>query len=155
MTKIIFLDIDGVLNCQTTVERFRGCTGIDPAKVLLLNKVVEAVPNVKFVLSSTWRWAVGYKETICMLNANGFTGTFVGETPQGSEVWQHQTKLTMGQIRRGHEIQLWLDRNNTDNFVILDDVPDMVHLKHKLVQTSGKLGLEQHHVDEIIGRLRS
>lgn len=53
--KVIFLDIDGVLNCQSSKSREPdGCTGIDDARVKLLRKIVDAT-GAKIVLTSTWQ----------------------------------------------------------------------------------------------------
>lgn len=51
----IFLDIDGVLNCDTTKERCHGMLGIDPEKVLLLKHIVDET-GAQIVLSSTWKY---------------------------------------------------------------------------------------------------
>lgn len=57
MRKIIFLDIDGVLNDRETLTKKypgSGIMGIDPYKVLLLSRIVEAT-GAEIVLSSSWR----------------------------------------------------------------------------------------------------
>lgn len=55
MRKIIFLDIDGVLNTQETLRKsHNGIIGIDPYKVLLLDRIVQAT-GAEVVLSSSWR----------------------------------------------------------------------------------------------------
>ena len=56
--KIIFLDIDGVLNSIGWVERTKGTAyedkEIDPSKVRLLKQIIDKT-DAKIVLSSTWR----------------------------------------------------------------------------------------------------
>lgn len=53
--KIIFLDIDGVLNTSETLKHsHNGIIGIDPYRVLLLDRIVEAT-GAEVVLSSSWR----------------------------------------------------------------------------------------------------
>jgi hypothetical protein len=54
MRKIIFLDIDGVLNCQKSESRCCGFVGIDDDKVKRLRKIIEAT-GAKIVLTSTWK----------------------------------------------------------------------------------------------------
>lgn len=51
---VIFLDVDGVLNCASTRERIFQCIGIDPEKVRVLAKIVEMM-QAKIVLSSSWK----------------------------------------------------------------------------------------------------
>ena len=53
--KIIFLDVDGVLNCAGSTSRAPGgCVGVDDDKVERLRKIVEAT-GAKIVLTSTWK----------------------------------------------------------------------------------------------------
>ena len=52
--KIIFLDIDGVLNCQKSQSKCGGLIGIDDKKVKVLRKIVEST-NAKIVLCSSWK----------------------------------------------------------------------------------------------------
>ena len=53
--KIIFLDIDGVLNYRGCKSKSpSGCYGIEQDKVKLLKNIVEQT-NAKLVLTSTWK----------------------------------------------------------------------------------------------------
>lgn len=51
---MIFLDIDGVLNCAETAQRHRGVIGIDPYLVAIFNRIIFAT-EAKIVISSSWR----------------------------------------------------------------------------------------------------
>ncbi len=51
---ILFLDVDGVLNCASTTDRLGGYVGIDDRKVVILKKIVELFDAV-IVLSSSWK----------------------------------------------------------------------------------------------------
>lgn len=54
--KIIFLDIDGVLNCKKTRSRTKnGYTFVDNSKLELVKKIM-LVTGAKVVLSSDWRY---------------------------------------------------------------------------------------------------
>ena len=54
--RIIFLDIDGVLNAINTKERCQGCIGIDEEKVKTLSKIIDSFEYEPFVvLISTWK----------------------------------------------------------------------------------------------------
>ena len=54
--KVIFLDIDGVLNEDTTPTRTQSCAlFIDQEKLLRLKRIIDAT-QAKIVLSSTWRY---------------------------------------------------------------------------------------------------
>lgn len=55
--KVIFLDIDGVLNYRTCKERLPNCkyiVGIEDSRIERLAKIVEAT-NAQIILTSTWK----------------------------------------------------------------------------------------------------
>ena len=52
--KIIFLDIDGVLNCSESKSECLGYTGIDNARIKRLKRIV-AETNAQIILISTWK----------------------------------------------------------------------------------------------------
>lgn len=52
--KVIFLDIDGVLNCQSSKSRCGGFIGIDNSKTKILRMIVEK-SDAKIVLVSSWK----------------------------------------------------------------------------------------------------
>ncbi len=51
---VIFLDVDGVLNCSSTGERIYQCIGVDPVKVQLLRRLADMM-QARIVLSSSWK----------------------------------------------------------------------------------------------------
>lgn len=53
--KIIFLDVDGVLNCSSTKDRCMGYIGIEDKKVLYLKQIVDTT-KASIVLVSTWKY---------------------------------------------------------------------------------------------------
>ncbi len=53
-TKIIFLDIDGVLNCHSTKDSCGKYRGIEDKKVSFLKKIVDATGAI-IVLTSSWK----------------------------------------------------------------------------------------------------
>ena len=151
--RLIFLDIDGVLNSgdyQRSGRRQRGLkfldygNKIDARGVYLLNGLVSRT-EAQIVLSSTWRYAVGLETTIAALRSKGFfhEERFLDITPR---LW----RTPEGEARvRGHEIDLWLDtwestHDPVDSFVILDDDSDMAHLLPRLVQTNNEHGLTEY-----------
>ena len=53
---VIFLDVDGVLNTKTTVQRTpQGYTGIDNARVELLANAIKKYGGADLILSSDWK----------------------------------------------------------------------------------------------------
>ena len=108
--KVIFLDVDGVLNYD---ELFYSTSNIDglvlsPTLLDLFRKVVQET-DAKVVLSSSWRCGANSLELITSeLSSRGIS--IYGKTP-----------VIFG-CHRGHEIELWLDSNNlVSRFAIFDD----------------------------------
>lgn len=84
--KIIFLDIDGVLNCQEAYEKgfckYNDDYGQDfyPPSTDLLNQLIEET-EAKIVISSTWRMA-GLDEMQSMWKDRKMAGNVIGITPR-------------------------------------------------------------------------
>ena len=141
--KIIFLDIDGVVNCSDTKERIHGIIGVEQQKIALVKQIVQAT-GAKLVLSSTWRIGWFYEDS-------NSQGADVEEwdylrnefRKQGLEFLDH-TPLHKDR-HRGREIQEWLDNCNeeVEAYVVIDDsMWDIRELhKHHMVKTSYGYGL--------------
>lgn len=124
---IIFLDIDGVLNCQVFYEKRKkdGYEGqICKERMSLLNSLVKEL-NATVVISSTWR-SDGVEKLQKVFNENGATFLINDITPYGG----------IGTVR-GNEIRMWLQENITPishgcyshdftNYAIIDDDSDML-----------------------------
>lgn len=68
MKFVVFLDVDGVLNTRTTVERTPDFhTGIDDARVEILAKAVRKYGNADIVLSSDWKDMKEDEDDFCYL----------------------------------------------------------------------------------------
>jgi hypothetical protein len=144
--KIIFLDIDGVLNSRKWAEahieqhpsdhRFMR-EKLDKDAVARVQKIIDAT-GAKVVISSTWRILNSLESIKKILSDHGLRGDVIGVTPQQC-------------LNRGSEIQEWLTEHAPiDSFVILDDDDDMAHLMDRLVDTSFETGLQDEHVEQAI-----
>lgn len=137
MTKILFLDIDGVLNCETTTQRHNGIIGIDPRMALLVRKILTDVPDLKVVLSSSWRLAEhnGSLEEVEKKVCKLFDHTPRFTTPPGMTDSLYAS--------RGREIQAWLDDHfEVDRYAIVDDHNWMLPEQQKhFFKTSWSRGL--------------
>lgn len=140
--KVLFLDIDGVLNSRQGVlwhKRVKGLKGSifidhrfwDPLAANNLLYILDKLPELKIVISSTWRVMHSMQEMKNFLEPLGVKpNKIIDFTPD------------LGAVERGLEIQKWLDDHpEVKEFVILDDNSDMAHLKHKLVKTDEWHGL--------------
>ena len=114
--------------------------------------MLDQLPDVKFVISSTWRIGF-YDKVIDMLSKHGVSkDRFIGRTPFGGEM---RMSGLYSSEERGIEIQHWLDEHpGVEKFVILDDCADMAHLLPHLVKTTWENGLQDEHCDQIISRLK-
>jgi hypothetical protein len=117
--KIVFLDIDGVLNntmyWHQAKEQKETRHDIDVRNVLELNKLTDN-SDVAVVISSTWRLSHTVDEIRNILNEYKFKGNIIDKTVRFRE----------NGIVRGNEIHEWVIRNDVTQYVILDDDSDML-----------------------------
>lgn len=157
--KIIFLDIDGVLNNQFSKSRCGQFIGIDNDKVKLLRKIVDAT-GAKIVLSSTWR--LGYNRAGYCLDKNH---KYMNNKLRKQELRIYSVTPNLHGDCRGAEINQWLKEHkheNIENWVVLDDefFPDFnaYDIPQHLVETffySEYGGLTEEHVEKAIDILNS
>lgn len=152
MIKLIFLDIDGVLNSHafwdvaTQAERhkeegFPMCD-IDRNAVEILNELI-AETGAKIVISSSWRNLFSHFHLAHILGEMGLVGEIVGVTPR------LHVKGDYGRsIPRGCEIDAWLHKNytyrydETVRYIILDDDSDMLlHQQENFFNVDHYVGL--------------
>ena len=161
MNKIIFLDIDGVLNSQNTFienheyskffNKYQTSSiddivknrmlDIDLDKVFILRDICN-LTGAKIVISSGWRRLYDYPLIEEKLVSLGLP--IVGVTPYINS-------------NRGEEIRRYLEDEKIDNFVILDDeiFRDFNELENYLVKTSFyEDGLTEENAKEIVRVLR-
>lgn len=113
-TKITFLDVDGVLNDNTTkVAAPSGCVGVMDSKVKLLKTIID-LTGAKVVLSSDWKLCEpGDRDYQYLENKLWYKGgiRIYGKTPDID--WQC----------RGQEILAWLGKHpQVTSWVVLDDI---------------------------------
>lgn len=125
--KIIFLDIDGVLNMYGASSRtFMKPYGqhIEPHLVNRLNYICENVKGLKIVISSSWRNDM--QDLKKQLEEQGFKywNKVVGKTPQA-----YNDGTGLRREFRGEQIKYWLlDKNlwlNAKYLVIDDEIVDI------------------------------
>lgn len=137
--RVIFLDIDGVLNAEGSPG------GLQSDKVMRLKRIIEET-GAEIVLSSTWRTEPDLVHRVeVMLDKIG--GRLLDQTPV---IGDHCFATA-----RGQEIKAWLDDPDKplpETFVILDDDPDMSLLGGHLVLTETHEGLTDAQAEEVIRR---
>jgi hypothetical protein len=120
--KVIFLDIDGVLN---VMHRERDEFGAIFHQNFVDN--LETVINetgAKIIISSSWRHG-GLQRMIDMWKFRELPGEVIGITP---DLWgEVKGEDFYEKLQRGHEIQSVLDRTpEITSYVIFDDDDDML-----------------------------
>lgn len=137
--KIIFLDIDGVMNSEvyhkTIDTKKKNWRRFDPDAVKIIKRLVEEY-EAKIVISSLWRF-VAKKELATELKETGLINHLHID-------WKTPI-IEPG--HRGKEIKLWL-ANHTEikEFVILDDDSDVLEMfDDEFVRTDYYDGLQAEH----------
>lgn len=150
--KVIFLDIDGVLNSRAYDRRrnWDEQTDIDETRLPFIKEIVDAT-GAKIVLSSTWRqhWD---KDT----NRCDEDGLYINKTfaKFGLTVFDKTPDLGITALRRD-EISKWMKATEEviDSFVIIDDYRyGWGDLNEHFVKTEPnfRLGIEREHVEKAI-----
>ena len=139
--KVIFLDIDGVLNSIDwwNSERNHGNIGgeasdMDPLCIERINRLSKET-NSKIVISSSWRHDPFYKRT---MNIYGIKNV-IGRTPVTSYVGNGADHNFV----RGEEIKMFLELHpEIENYVIFDDENDMLDDQQShFIHTDDEVGL--------------
>lgn len=107
--KVLFLDIDGVLNTPKMCGRF-GFDFIDNVLVALVARIIKET-EAKIVLSSTWR--VDEKDRSLVVRELAYYGLTI-----------HDCTPVMTDLERRDEIQAWVKQNTVTRFAILDDMQE-------------------------------
>lgn len=156
MRKILFLDVDGVLNNSTLFQRskenptvnilpeMRGYLGIDRDLLETFRSIVDQHPEVEIVLSSTWRYRYTNMVELAFARA-AIPFNLIASTP--STFSGH----------RGREIQMWIEQNLflPARLVAIDDDLEATYVQtepqHKYfhAQTSWHEGLTPKIVEQV------
>jgi hypothetical protein len=131
--RVLFLDVDGVLNRtgfqpELTVGLH---SWIEPELAARLSAVLRAT-NAEIVLTSDWRLNRELPELRDQLRAASIDASIIGATPalEGQPRWR--------------EVEAWMVQHNLarDAMVILDDKWDMGPLASRFVRCSPLCGLD-------------
>jgi hypothetical protein len=141
--KVLFLDIDGVVNNRRSAAHYsyRGAIGIDPHLAFLVGKLVMDT-DIKVVLSSSWRhWPEGREEIRKQVV------DFIDITP----TLPRPPGMGRDYCERGREIKAWLDGHpEVTKYAIVDDDNDMLPEQQKhFFKTSFEIGITQATCDRI------
>lgn len=141
--KVIFLDIDGVLNSYESFNSFGSWHTLCPNCVRRLEALVKDT-KAKVVMSSAWRLAHSLPYIRRLLAVSGLSNServVIGATPI----------MYLQPHGRGREIDAWLKSNEevVENFVIIDDSTDMYPHMDRLVKTDPQIGFSLENVESV------
>ena len=150
--KVIFLDIDGVLNSSKTVDRNFDYPELDPRNLAVLQKIVSKTDAV-LVLISSWKddWlnedgTASRSQEMIRYQLNQF----------GLDIYDCTADMT---YNRGEGIINWLNAHEAESWCVFDDeiFPDFQSygILEKLVKTSYMEGLTNSLEDEAIAKLKT
>jgi len=165
MSKVIFLDIDGVLNTGWWYSQMDRNTpkdkygyAFDPISVANLKKILDET-GAEIVISSSWK-SFGLTELETMWHDRGLPGRLIGITPNtvSDELLLNADLDHMELFSiRGMEIKEWLDKHGkkVSHYVIIDDMDNMLpEQKPHFVQTNPEVGITDKNADEAIMMLK-
>lgn len=163
--KVIFLDIDGVLNTtETFIKRIENYerTGslnleIDEFRLEYLKSIIDST-GAKIVLSSTWRRYFTKNNELVMPITEKGKALYNLFSKYGIDIYD----ITVINVQsRENQVKEWLsNRDNVESFIIIDDEPNRFKdLLDKLIKTSRVkdnqiltnmddcVGLCEHHIE--------
>lgn len=138
--KILFLDIDGVLNSDrfsrtVLVDNSPYGLELDPKAISLLKIFLETHDQLKIVISSSWRDTLSLTQFQELFATHGIIDRIID--------------LTSSEVGKAASIELWIQTHRPRKFAILDDdqLFDLPHRLHRYqVKTSMGLGLQPDHL---------
>lgn len=168
MTKVLLLDIDGVLNTERQHNRCvdEGVAYVDnfgyafdPIAIINLKKIIEET-GADIVISSSWKfWGLSTMQKLWA--SRGLLGKVIDATPNKvSDELLLNVDLSHIDMPagKGSEIKEWLSTSGQDvtHYAILDDVPNMLpEQQSHFVQTDPIICITKNDAESIIYILKS
>lgn len=164
MKKIVFLDIDGVLNTKWWYTQMNRNTpkdkygyAFDPKAVAYLRRIVEDT-GADIVISSMWK-CMGLSEMEDMWDERNLPGKIVGITPNTvSDEMLLNVDIDSIELFhiRGEEIKEWLTKHgkHVSHYAIIDDMDNMLSEQQShFVHTNPEVGISEDDAEKAIAIL--
>lgn len=165
MSKVLFLDIDGVLNTERQQDRCKEAGlsyadnfgyAFDPVTVANLKRIVDET-GADIVISSSWKvWGLNTMQKLW--TNRGLPGKVINVTPntESDELMLSVDLDMMLPAGKGSEIKEWLETNGSQvtHYAILDDMDDMLpEQQSHFVQTDPTIGITEDDAQKAIAIL--
>jgi hypothetical protein len=157
--KLLFLDVDGVLNYSNPGPDGRRCNRIRPECCAALARVLEET-DAKVVLSSSWRYQItrgqmtvlGFAYMLYTHGLTGMTRALIGHTEEDPEF---SDPADLQHDLRSKQVRAWLSANGSaERYVMIDDDEHGAReWGHPIVQTDGRVGFTEADADRVIAVL--
>ena len=161
MHKVLFLDIDGVLNTKEFHSKMKKDTpkdeygyAFDPVAVANLKHIIEET-DAEIVISSSWKFH-GVAKLRKMWKQRNLPGHILDITPNtvSDEILLNANldDMELG-VCRGNEIKEWLSmhKGEVSNYVIIDDFDDLLpEQEEHAVLTETLIGLTERDAENAI-----
>ena len=164
MRKVIFLDIDGVLNTKWWYAQMNRNTpkdkygyAFDPNAVSNLKYILDQT-GADIVISSSWK-SFGFSELEEMWEERGLPGKLIGITPNSvSDEMLLNADLDNMELFsiRGMEIKEWLSKKgrSISHYAIIDDMDNMLpEQQSHFVKTDPEIGITKENANQVIAIL--
>ena len=164
MKRIIFLDIDGVLNTKWWYTQMDRNTpkdqygyAFDPRAVANLKRIMDET-EAEIVISSSWK-SFGFSELEEMWNERGLPGKLIGVTPNSvSDEMLLDADIDNIELFhiRGEEIKEWLTKHGkqVSHYAIIDDMDNMLSEQQShFVHTNPEVGITEDDAEAVIAVL--
>lgn len=147
--RVIFLDVDGVLNSSETRAKIDGLKGVSKKNLRILRHIV-ARTQAKIVLTSAWN--INFNEKLVPTTK---AGMYLYHRLWENNLWIYDKVNDYGGNRE-QAVAEYVKKNNLTDWVIIDDTHygdyEKLNPKH-IVYTSPALGLTKASATEAIVKL--
>lgn len=162
--KVLFLDIDGVVNTVGGELGIRHCTDMvakrddgseyfDPACMWYLRDIVTRT-GCKIVVSSTWRIGASLEDMKAWFRCEVIKDAIIDKTPSLNSKSHPHLVDSRGRVQRGEEILAWLNEHpEVTRYAVLDDDGDMDAVRLNFFQTETHDGLKREVAYDVINHL--
>ena len=163
--KIIFLDIEGVLNTESTYKQVNEYgIYIDEFRIAYLKQIVEQT-GAKIVLCSSFR--MHFKKEDGKIIANNNMGLALEKMFKKYGLKIYDITMRNSNLIREGQINVWLAKHEVENFIVIDDEPYNYKefLRDNFIKTSiinddevlknpnDCIGLSEQHIGESVKKL--